>query len=125
IDRYKNKEYIVEVYEKLEKCFWGRTKEEANQKYEEHTSKYVRNKKLPTLTRKQYNKLSEGAKKLCVPFLYLNERKQLRLRYYVNLPVGAYVIKYVRAYITHSKRINPLLKSEMALLSQHLLKSRY
>ncbi|KZS40947.1 hypothetical protein AWE51_24410 [Aquimarina aggregata] len=62
---------------------------------------------------------------MCTPFYYKNERKKLKLRFYIRIPKGAYRVKYTRAYVTHSKRIDPLLESESALLEQQLLKRGY
>jgi hypothetical protein len=62
---------------------------------------------------------------MCIPFYYKNERKKLKLRFYIKIPKGAYRIKYTRAYITHSKRIDPILEREAALLEQQLLKKGY
>ena len=125
VEKYRNQQYILEVYEKLKKSCWGRTKEEAEKKWLLETSKYLINKELPTISRKSYNKLSDGAQRLCIPFQYYTEKKKLRLRFYVNLPKGTYRIKFTKAYITHSKRIDPLLESEDALLEQQLLKNGY
>ena len=125
VTRYKNEASILELYDVIEKSFWGRTKEEAERKWLFQTSKYMINKEIPTISKRQFNRLSEGAKRLCVPFQYYTERKKLRVRFYVNIPRGTYRIKFTRAYITHSKRIDPLLESEYALIEQQLLKRGY
>jgi hypothetical protein len=125
VDRYKNKAAILEVYDKIEKMFWGRTKEEAQRKWEFQTSKYLIYNDFPTISKRQYNKLSFKAQRLCSPFQYLNEGNKLKFRFYLRIPKGAYRIKYTRAYVTHSKRIDPLLESESALLEQQLLKRGY
>jgi len=125
VERYKNRNAILEIYAKVEKCFWGRTKEEAERKWLNETSKYLINKEIPTLSRRQFNKLSDAAQRMCIPFQYYTERKKLRLRFYVNIPKGAYRIKFSRAYITHSKRIDPYLESQDALIEQKLLKNGY
>ncbi|MFP2995187.1 hypothetical protein ABN763_04725 [Spongiivirga sp. MCCC 1A20706] len=125
VEAYKNEDAIKEVYKILEKQVWGRTKDEANEKWLAMTSKYISNKNLPTISRKQYNRLSDAAKRLCVPFKYYNEKKKLRLRFYVNLPLGSYRIKFTRAYVTHSKRIDPLIESEIDLIWQRFLKSGF
>ncbi len=125
VERYKNQKYILEVHDWLRKSFWGRTKEEAERKWLNETSKYLINKDIPTLSRRRYNQLSDGAKRFCIPFHYYTEKKNLRLRFYVNLPKGTYRIKFTRAYVTHSKRIDPKLESEDALLEQKLLKNGY
>ncbi len=125
VERYKNKAAILEVYDKIEQIFWGRTKEEAQKKWLHQTSKHLIYKDFPTLSKRQFNKLSFKAQCMCTPFYYKNECKKLKLRFYIRIPKGAYRIKYTRAYITHSKRIDPLLESESALLAQKLLKSGY
>lgn len=125
VDRYKNKAAILEVYDKIEKIFWGRTKEEAQKKWLYQTSKHLIYKDFPTISKRQFNKLSFKAQCMCIPFYYKNERKKLKLRFYIKIPKGAYRIKYTRAYITHSKRIDPILEREAALLEQQLLKSGY
>ncbi len=125
IERYKNKVAILEVYDKIEKIFWGRTKEEAQKKWFHQTSKYLIYKEFPTISKRQFNKLSFKAQCMCTPFYYKNERKKLKLRFYIRIPKGAYRIKYTRAYITHSKRIDPMLEREAALLEQQLLKKGY
>ena len=43
----------------------------------------------------------------------------------MKIPKGAYRIKFTKAYITHSKRIDPQLESEGALLEQQLLKNGF
>jgi hypothetical protein len=125
VERYKNQKYILEIHDRLRKSFWGRTKEEAERKWFNETSKYLIHKEIPTISKKQFNMLSDGAKRLCVPFQYYTEKKKLRLRFYVNLPKGTYTIKFTRAYVTHSKRIDPKLESEDALIEQKLLKNGY
>ena len=122
IERYRNKEAIIELYEKLHNSFWGRTKEDADKVWLRSTSEYLIHKGLPTISRRQYNKLSFKAQCLCTPFKYLTYRKKWKLRFYVRIPKGAYRIKYTRAYITHSKQIDPVIKSASALLEQQLLK---
>ncbi len=125
IERYKNESAILEVYDKIEKLFWGRTKAEAQKKWEHQTSKHLIYKDFPTISKRQFNKLSFKAQCLCAPFYYRNERKELKLRFYIRIPKGTYRIKYTRAYITHSRRIDPLLESESALLEQQFLKNGY
>lgn len=125
VDRYKNQAAILEVYDKVEKFYWGRTKAEAQKKWEHQTSRHFIYKDFPTISKRQFNKLSYKAQCLCTPFYYRNDRKKLKLRFYIRIPGGAYRIKYTRAYITHSKRIDPLLESESALLEQQLKKHGY
>jgi hypothetical protein len=124
-DRYKNKAAILEIYNKIERYYWGRTKEEAEKKWFHQTSKYLIYKEFPTLSKKQFNKLSFKAQCMCTAFQYRNECKKLKIRFYIRIPKGAYRIKHARAYITHRKRIDPLLESESALITQQLIKAQY
>lgn len=125
VERYKNKAAILELHDKIEKYFWGSTKEEAHKKWLTQASKHLIYKDLPTLSKRQFSKLSFKAQCMCTPFHYRDERKKLKLRFYIRMPKGAYRIKYTRAYITHSKRIDPILEQEEALLEQQLLKYGY
>ncbi len=125
VERYRIQKYIKEVYEMVEKKVWAPTKEEASRKWKFQTSKYLINKEIPTISKRQYNKLSDGAKRLCVPFQYYTDKKRLRTRFYIKIPKGAYKIKFTRAYVTHSRRIDPKLQSERILLFQQLNKKGY
>ncbi len=125
IEIFKNKDLIFEVYNKFENAIWARTKEKAAYKWQHQTSQHLIYKDIPTLSKKQYNKLSEGAKRLCIPFQFYSEKHKIRTRFYINIPKGAYKIKFTRAYITHRKRIDPLLESESDLIAQQLEKPQY
>ena len=120
VDRYKNKSVILEIYNEIEKCFWGKTKEDAEKVWLTQTSKHLIYKGFPTVSKKQFNRLSFKAQSMCTSFQYRNECKKLRVRFYVRIPKGAYKIKFKRAYITHRKRIDALLKSENDLIIQKL-----
>lgn len=125
IELYKNQTTILEVYDKIEKYVWGKTKEKAHYKWQEQTSRYFIYKDVPTLSKRQYNKLSYAAQCLCVPFQFYTERKKLRTRFYLKIPKSAYKIKLTRAYITHRKRIDPNLLSELDFISKQLNKKGY
>lgn len=125
VDRYKQKECIIELFNCVQKYYWGRTKEIAEKKWINRVSKHLIYKEFPTISRKEFNRLSEGAKAMCTSFIYKNEGKKTRLRFYVRIPKGVYRIKYTRAYITHSKRIDPTLESEYQFLNNQLLKEGY
>lgn len=125
VSRYKNQVAILEVFDKIEKAFWGRTKKNAEKQWFHKVSQFLIYKDFPTLSKRQYNKLSEKAQRLCTPYRYKNCNKKWRTRFYIRIPKNAYKIKYTRAYITHRRRIDPLLESEDALLDQQLLKFGY
>lgn len=125
IERYKNKAFILELYDCIEKSFWGRTKEEADKQWFCQISKFLIYRDFPTISKKQFNRLTYKAQAMCTIYSYRDENKKLRKRFYVRIPKGTYRIKYTRAYITHSKRIDPELESELDLLEQQLYKSGY
>ncbi len=75
VRRYRNQKYIREVYDRVEKRVWAKTKEEAGRKWKHQTSKYLIDKEIPTISKRQFNKLSDGAKRLCVPFQYYTEKR--------------------------------------------------
>ena len=124
-DRYKNTPAILEIYDKTERYYWGRTKEKAEKKWLDQTSKHLIYNDFPTISKKQFNKLSFKAQCLCTAFQFRNNFKKLKIRFYIRLPKGAYRIKHARAYITHRKRIDPLLDSEWDLIAQQLEKPEY
>ena len=124
VERYKNEQYILEVYKKIEKVFWGRTKKECEKQWLNQVSKNLIYNELPTISKKQYNKLSDKAQKLCRPYQY-REDKKTKVRFYVRIPKGACRIKYTRAYITHREIIDPMLESEYAWLELQLLRPGY
>ncbi|WP_299105198.1 hypothetical protein [uncultured Tenacibaculum sp.] len=125
VDRYKTKEHILELYDIIEKRYWGRTKDEADKHWFRQISKYLIYKDFPTISKRQFNRLSYKAQKMCTVYSYRTRDKKLRKRFYVRIPKGAYRIKYTRAYVTHSKRIDPVLESEDALLDNKLLQKGY
>lgn len=124
VERYKNEQYILEVFEKIKKLYWGRNKKECEKHWDKQTSNSFIYLNFPTISKKQYQKLSVKAQKLCAPFNY-REHKKWRTRYYIRIPKNAYKIKYTRAYITHVKIIDPCLISEESLLWHKLKKKGY
>jgi len=125
IEIFRNKELILEVYDMFEKAIWARTKDKAEFKWQHHTSQHLIYKDIPTLSKKQYNKLSDGAKRLCIPFQFYTYKHKIKTRFYINIPKGAYKIKFTRAYITHRKRIDPKLLKEDSFIDEQLYKKGY
>lgn len=125
IERYKNKKAILEIYKKLEKEVWAKTKEKANKKWTNKISEYLIYRDLPTLSKKQFNKLSLQAKKICIPYQFRNENKKLKTRFYIKIPKATYRIRFKRAFITHRKRIDSKLEEAIALLRNQLDKEGY
>ncbi len=125
IERYKNKAFILELYDCIEKKIWGRTKKEADKQWFCQISKFLIYRDFPTISKKQFNRLTHKAQAMCTIYSYRDENKKLRKRFYVRIPKSTYRIKYTRAYITHSKRIDPELESELDLLEQQLYKSGF
>lgn len=125
VSRYRNEKAIQEIYDVMEKLFWGKDKTKAAEKWQQQTSKHFIYKELPTISKRQFNRLSFKAQLLCTPFRFKNNCNKWNTRFYIRIPKNAYKIKFTRAYITHSKRIDPALESEAALLYQQLLKRGY
>ena len=125
VNRYKNEKAIRELFDCVQKRYWGRTKEEANRRWLAQVSEYLIYKEFPTISKKQFNRLTPKAQAMCTVFRYklkYSHKRQYKTRFYVRIPKSAYTIKYTRAYITHSKIIDPELESQVAILNQQLLK---
>jgi hypothetical protein len=125
IARYKNQDAMLEIIAILEKHAWGRTKEEAERKWSEKVSQHLIVKEIPTISKRQFNRLSDKAQRLCVPFRYYIRKHKTKTRFYVKLPKGTYRIKFTRAYITHRRNIDPLLEQEDAFLDGLLMRKGY
>jgi len=124
LERYKSRPEIEELFDLMEHRFWGRTKKECDTQWNKQVSSNYIVKGLPSISKKQFNKLSRKAQKLCVPYICYRNRKKYT-RFYVRFPKPSYQIKYTRAYVTHSKIIDPLLMSESDLIDQKMLKEGY
>ncbi len=121
LERYNSKQAVEEIFAILNKYHWGRTKKECDNEWEKQRSAHIIFGDIPTICNCKFNKLSDGAKELCTPFQFRLHRIWCT-RFYVRIPVHAYRIKYTRAYITHRKRIDPNLKSRLALIENYLLR---
>lgn len=121
LERYKFKPEVEEIIAKLERQIWGRTKEEAQKRWDCQVSKHMIYRNVPTLSPKSYRKLSDKAKRLCTVFVFY-EQKKMRRRYYVRIPKHAYKVKFRRAYTTHSKIIDPSIIERLALIDQQFHK---
>ncbi|MFD2567384.1 hypothetical protein [Pseudotenacibaculum haliotis] len=122
---YKNAEEILEVYQKIVPMYWGATKEKARRVWDKKCSLFMISRDKPTISKKQYNKLSDKAKKYCVVFKYKTLHGNSKTRFYVNFPKACSRFQFKRAYITHRKRIDPEMISELTLLDQKLLRDGY
>ncbi len=125
VERYKSENAILEIFTKFEKRFWGASKDKATKKWQEQVSEHLIYKGLPTLSKKQFNKLSDKAQKLCVPYQFKDKNKKLRTRFFVRFPKATYKVRFKRAFITHRENRNPALEKEEALLQNRLNKQGY
>lgn len=125
IGRYKHQDAMLEVIEVLEKYAWGRTKEKAAKRWDARTSEHLIVKDIPTLSKRQFNRLSDKAKSLCVPFRFYHNKYKTKTRFYVKLPKGTYRIKFTRAYITHRRNTDPLLEQEYSFLNGLLMRNGF
>lgn len=124
VKRYKNQIAIQEVYAIVNQSFWGRTKLECDKVWNCQVSEYLIYRDLPSISKKQFNRLSPKAQQLCTPFQFKLERKY-RTRFYIRMPKNAYKISYKRAYVTHSQIIDPSLESREDLIEQQFHKAGY
>lgn len=122
LERYKCKPEIEEIVKELKHTVWGSTKEKAQKRWNSEQSKYLIYRDIPTLSSKSYNKLSDKAKKHCTVFEYKCHKKILK-RFYVRIPKHTYKVKFIRAYTTHSKIIDPEIESRLKLIRQQLEKN--
>lgn len=120
LDRYKTQEAVEQIFKILNTYFWGRTKKECEKHWDKQRSEYFIYREVPTISKKQFNKLSAKAQVLCTPFQY-REDKKLKVRFYVRIPVNAYRVKFTRAYNTHRKLLDPNLESRLVVLENYLL----
>lgn len=121
LDRYKSQESVEEIFKILNTYFWGRTKKECEKHWDKQRLEYFIYREVPTISKKQFNKLSAKAQLLCTPFQYRGDKK-LKVRFYVRIPVNAYRVKFTRAYNTHRKLLDPNLESRLAVLENRLRK---
>lgn len=124
VKRYKNQDAIQEVYAIVNQSFWGKTKLDCDRKWEKQISKCLIYRGVPTISKKQFNRLSPKAQQLCTAFQFKLERKY-RTRFYIRMPKNAYRISYKRAYVTHTKIIDPSLESREDLIEQKFHKAGY
>lgn len=124
VKRYKNQDAIQEVYAIVNQSFWGKTKLDCDRKWEKQISKYLIYRGVPTISKKQFNRLSPKAQQLCTAFQFKLERKY-RTRFYIRMPKNAYRISYKRAFVTHTKIIDPSLESREDLIEQKFYKAGY
>lgn len=125
VHKYKNASAILEIYEYIVPWYWATTKEKAQAEWDKRCSLFMISKDKPTISRKQFNKLSEKAQKLCVVFRYKTVHRNVKTRFYINFPKGCYRFQFKRAYITHRKRIDPSIISEIEFLEKELHKKGY
>jgi hypothetical protein len=122
---YKNAEAILEIYKKIIPAQWGITKEKAQREWDKQCSLFMISRDKPTISTKQFRKLSDAAKHFCVVFRYKTPRGKKKTRFYVNFPKGCIQFQFRRAYITHRRKIDPNLISEIAFLESQLRKKGY
>ena len=112
---------ILSIFERLNTFQWGRTKDFASRKWDAQVNKYLIINDVPTISKKQFNKLTDKEQSICVPFQFYMCKYKRVTRFYIKLPKGTYCIKFSRAYITHRKNIDPLLDKELSELQTRLL----
>lgn len=122
---HKKANAILEIYELITRCYWGFTKEKAQREWDKKSSLYMIGIDKPTLSIKQYYRLSDQAKSFCKVFRYKTITGKRKTRFYVNFPKGCMKFQFTRAYITHRKIIDPEMISELKFLESKLNSREY
>ncbi|NQY06589.1 MAG: hypothetical protein HRT68_10495 [Flavobacteriaceae bacterium] len=117
IERYKNHESLIDSFEKCKPEIWGKDKVKIQKNWDCQERRYLIYKGFRLMSRKRYNKLPDNQKRLFRVHHYRNCKGKWRHKYYPLLPKDAYRIKFSKAYVTHTKIIDPELESEYDLLS--------
>ena len=125
IERYKNYELLIKAFNACKIEIWGPDKGKADIKWVKQEKYHLVYKGFQLMSRNRYNKLPDNEKRLFSAYHYKNCKGKWRYKYYPLLPKDSYRTKYTRAYVTHSKIIDPKLESEDALLDAQLLKPGY
>ena len=122
---YKNAEAILEIHKEITSAYWGSTKEKAQEEWDKQCSLFMISKDKPTISLKQFYRLSEAAKAYCVVFRYKSIFGKKRTRFYVNFPKSCTRFQFTRCYITHRKKIDPNMMSEIDFLEAKLNSKEY
>ena len=125
IERYRNYEFIIAAFKRAKVQIWGADKGKANTNWYKAVERQEIYGSFKLISRKGYNKLPIGVQKLFRIYVYINKLGKRRYKYYLQIPKECYRVKFTRAYVTHSKIIDPLLESEKALLKAIREKAGY
>ncbi|WP_298509739.1 hypothetical protein [uncultured Kordia sp.] len=125
IERYRNYEHIIAAFKRAKAQIWGADKGKADAKWYKGVERHEIYGSFKLISRKAYNKLPVGVQKLFRVYVYINRLGKRRYKYYLQIPKECYRVKFTRAYVTHSKIIDPLLESEEALLKAIREKAGY
>jgi hypothetical protein len=124
LERYSCHPEVKSIHEIVDSQIWGRNKKECDEKWRKRVAGNLIVKDLPTLSEHEFNKLTPIEQRLCVPYVYHLNRSYFT-RFFLLFPRPSFQVKYIRAYVTHLKIIDPTLESELDLIDQKLLKSGY
>ena len=125
VQNHKNKAAILEIYKNIITEFWGSTKRRAQYEWDKRCSLFMISRDKPTISRRHYLKLSDTAKRYCVPFQYRTVHGHKKTRFYVNFPKSCARFQFQRCYITHRRRIDPEIISEIEFLNSQLTRKKY
>jgi len=125
IERYRNYEHIITVFKKCKIQVWGADKGKAEAKWYKGVEKHEIYGSFKLISRKAYNKLPNHLKHFFRIYTYKNEKGKWRYKYYLHIAKECYRTKYTRAYVTHSRVIDPELEREEALLDSYQEKKGY
>jgi hypothetical protein len=125
IERYRNYEHIIAAFKKCKVQIWGADKGKAEANWYKSVRRFEIYKNFQLISPKAYNKLPISVQKLFHKYEYINYWGKTRYKYYVQIPKECYRVKFSKAYVTHSRIIDPLLESEHAVLEAFHEKKEY
>ncbi|MEM6684311.1 MAG: hypothetical protein AAF617_00835 [Bacteroidota bacterium] len=125
VERYRNYEHIIAAFKLGKVQVWGADKGKAEANWYTRVERHEIYGSFRLISRKAYNKLPVGVQKLFTKYIYINYWGKTRYKYYVHIPKECYRVKFSRAYVTHSRIIDPSLESEYALIEAFRQKKEY
>ncbi|MEM6719833.1 MAG: hypothetical protein AAF611_10980 [Bacteroidota bacterium] len=125
IERYRNYEHMIAAFKKCKAQIWGADKGKAEANWYECMQRHEIYGSFRLISRKAYNKLPVEVQRLFSMYTYINYWGKTRYKYYLHIPKECYRVKFSRAYVTHSRIIDPLLESEYAVLEAFREKKGY
>ena len=125
IERYRNYEHMIAAFKQCKAQIWGADKGKAEANWYTHVRGHQIYGSFRLISRKAYNKLSVSVQKFFHKYEYIDFWGRTLHVYYLQIPKECYRVKFSKAYVTHTRIIDPLLESEHAVLEAFHEKKEY